>query len=135
MVGGLTGGVVVGSGVSLQDKSELCVVRFEKELAGVGTTGCDVTVSLDSKASQRLSSSSPTCMSMSNAVSGMSSGGGSPQDTAPLKMEGGVVETPLTRHCTACASGHVCGVQKVCSTIACRTLRESFGSRVHVMTH
>lgn len=81
MVGGLTGGVVVGSGGSMQDKSELCVVRFEKELAGVGTAGCDVTVSLDSKASQRLSSSSPTCMSMPNAVSGVSSGAGSPQET------------------------------------------------------
>uniref|UniRef100_A0A3B4VHA4 Sprouty related EVH1 domain containing 3 n=2 Tax=Seriola dumerili TaxID=41447 RepID=A0A3B4VHA4_SERDU len=81
MVGGLTGGVVVGGGGSLQDKSELCVVRFEKELAGVGTAGCDVTVSLDSKASQRLSSSSPTCMSMPNAVSGVSSGAGSPQET------------------------------------------------------
>uniref|UniRef100_A0A1A8MLL8 Sprouty-related, EVH1 domain containing 3 n=1 Tax=Nothobranchius pienaari TaxID=704102 RepID=A0A1A8MLL8_9TELE len=81
MVGGLTGGVVVGGGGSMQDKSELCVVRFEKELAGVGTAGCEVTVSLDSKASQRLSSSSPTCMSMSNAVSGVSSGAGSPQET------------------------------------------------------
>ncbi|KAG7480048.1 sprouty-related, EVH1 domain-containing protein 3 [Solea senegalensis] len=81
MVGGLTGGVVVGSGGSHQDKSELCVVRFEKELTGVGTAGCDVTVSLDSKASQRLSSSSPTCMSMPNAVSGVSSGAGSPQET------------------------------------------------------
>ncbi|CAJ1064967.1 sprouty-related%2C EVH1 domain-containing protein 3 [Xyrichtys novacula] len=81
MVGGLTGGVVVGGGGSLQDKSELCVVRFEKDLAGVGTTGCEVTVNLDSKASQRLSSSSPTCMSMPNAVSGVSSGAGSPQET------------------------------------------------------
>ncbi|XP_020563734.1 sprouty-related, EVH1 domain-containing protein 3 isoform X2 [Oryzias latipes] len=83
MVGGLTGGVVVGGGGSLQDKSDLCVVRFEKELAGVGTAGCEVTVSLDSKASQRLSSSSPTCMSMSmsNAVSGVSLGAGSPQET------------------------------------------------------
>lgn len=81
MVGGLTGGVVVGGGGSHQDKSELCVVRFEKELAGVGTAGCDVTVSLDSKASQRLSSSSPTCTSMPNAVSGVSSGAGSPQET------------------------------------------------------
>uniref|UniRef100_A0A087Y0W2 Sprouty related EVH1 domain containing 3 n=1 Tax=Poecilia formosa TaxID=48698 RepID=A0A087Y0W2_POEFO len=33
-----------------------------------------------SKASQRLSSSSPTCMSMPNAVSGVSSGAGSPQE-------------------------------------------------------
>lgn len=80
MVGGLTGGVVVGSGGSLQDKSELCVVRFKKELGGVGMAGCDVTVSLDSKASQRLSSSSPTCMSMPNAVSAASSGAGSPQE-------------------------------------------------------
>ncbi|XP_023207740.1 sprouty-related, EVH1 domain-containing protein 2 [Xiphophorus maculatus] len=82
MVGGLTGGVVVGGGGSQQDKSELCVVRFEKELAGVGPAGCEVTVSLDSKASQRLSSSSPTCMSMPNAVSGVSSGAGSPQEPA-----------------------------------------------------
>ncbi|XP_035009558.1 sprouty-related, EVH1 domain-containing protein 3 isoform X1 [Hippoglossus stenolepis] len=81
MVGGLTGGVVVSAGGSLQDKSELCVVRFEKDVAGVGTAGCEVTVSLDSKASQRLSSSSPTCMSMPNAVSGVSSGAGSPQET------------------------------------------------------
>ncbi|KAF3847413.1 hypothetical protein F7725_020441 [Dissostichus mawsoni] len=81
MVGGLTGGVVVGGGVSVPDKSELCVVRFEKDLAGVGTAGCDVTVSLDSKAAQRLSSSSPTCMSMPNAVSGVSSPAGSPQET------------------------------------------------------
>ncbi|KAF0030159.1 hypothetical protein F2P81_016890 [Scophthalmus maximus] len=81
MVGGLTGGVVVGGGGSVQDKSELCVVRFEKELSGVGTAGCDVTVSLESKASQRLSSSSPTCVSMPNAVSGVSSGAGSPQET------------------------------------------------------
>ncbi|XP_071216364.1 sprouty-related, EVH1 domain-containing protein 3 [Salvelinus alpinus] len=84
MVGGLTGGVVVGSGGSIQDKStELCVVRFEKEVAGVGTAGCEVTVTLDSKGSQRLSSSSsPTCMaSMPNAVSGGSSGAGSPQET------------------------------------------------------
>lgn len=80
MVGGLTGGVVVGSGGSLQDKSELCVVRFKKDLGGVGTAGCDVTVSLDCKASQRLSSSSPTCMSMPNAVSAASSGAGSPQE-------------------------------------------------------
>ncbi|CAG09043.1 unnamed protein product, partial [Tetraodon nigroviridis] len=81
MVGGLTGGVVVGGGGTLQDKSELCVVRFKKELGGVGMAGCDVTVSLDSKASQRLSSSSPTCMSMPNAVSAASSGAGSPQET------------------------------------------------------
>lgn len=80
MVGGLTGGVVVGSGGSLQEKSELCVVRFKKDLGGVGTAGCDVTVTLDSKASQRLSSSSPTCMSMPNAVSAPSSGAGSPQE-------------------------------------------------------
>ncbi|XP_051934920.1 sprouty-related, EVH1 domain-containing protein 3 isoform X2 [Hippocampus zosterae] len=80
MVGGLTGGVVVGSGGSLQDKSELCVVRFEKEMSGMGTGGCEVTVSLDSKAAQRLSSSSPTGMSIPNAVSGVSSGAGSPQE-------------------------------------------------------
>ncbi|XP_061733917.1 sprouty-related, EVH1 domain-containing protein 3 [Nerophis ophidion] len=78
MVGGLTGGVVVESGGSHQDKTELCVVRFEKE---AGTAGCEVTVSLDSKAAQRLSSSSPTCMSIPNAVSGVSSGAGSPQET------------------------------------------------------
>ncbi|KAM9811850.1 sprouty-related, EVH1 domain-containing protein 3 isoform 1-T1 [Syngnathus typhle] len=81
MVGGLTGGVVVGSGGSLQDKSELCVVRFEKEMSGLGTAGCDVTVSLDSKAAQRLSSPSPTNVSIPNAVSGVSSGAGSPQET------------------------------------------------------
>nr|XP_061797573.1 sprouty-related, EVH1 domain-containing protein 1-like [Nerophis lumbriciformis] len=81
MVGGLTGGVVVSSGGSLQDKSELCVVRFEKEMSGLGTGGCDVTVSLESKAAQRLSSSPPTCMSIPNAVSGGSSGAGSPQET------------------------------------------------------
>ncbi|KAL0168821.1 hypothetical protein M9458_037043, partial [Cirrhinus mrigala] len=63
-VGGLTGGVVVGGS---QDKSELCVVRFEKELAGVGTTGCEVTVMLDTKGSQR--NSSPTCMP--NAMPGV----------------------------------------------------------------
>ncbi|KAG9273301.1 sprouty-related, EVH1 domain-containing protein 3 isoform X1 [Astyanax mexicanus] len=73
-VGGLTGGVVVGGG---PDKSELCVVRFEKELAGVGITGCEVTVMLDTKGSQH--HSSPTCMP--NAVPGSSSAGGSPQET------------------------------------------------------
>ncbi|XP_030621078.1 sprouty-related, EVH1 domain-containing protein 3 [Chanos chanos] len=77
-VGGLTGGVVVGG----QDKSELCVVRFEKELAGVGTAGCEVTVMLDAKGSgQRHSSSSPGCMAMPNAVPGAPSAGGSPQET------------------------------------------------------
>uniref|UniRef100_A0AAY4DG58 Uncharacterized protein n=1 Tax=Denticeps clupeoides TaxID=299321 RepID=A0AAY4DG58_9TELE len=74
-VGGLTGGVVVGSG---PDK-ELCVVRFEKELAGVGPAGCEVTVALDSKGSRGPHSSSP--MSMPNAMSGVSSVGGSPPDT------------------------------------------------------
>ncbi|XP_055031037.1 sprouty-related, EVH1 domain-containing protein 3 isoform X2 [Misgurnus anguillicaudatus] len=73
-VGGLTGGVVVGGG---PDKTELCVVRFEKELAGVGTTGCEVTVMLDTKGSQH--HSSPTCMP--NAVPGVPSAGGSPQET------------------------------------------------------
>ncbi|XP_016431174.1 LOW QUALITY PROTEIN: sprouty-related, EVH1 domain-containing protein 3-like [Sinocyclocheilus rhinocerous] len=73
-VGGLTGGVVVGGG---QDKSELCVVRFEKELAGVGTTGCEVTVMLDTKGSQL--NSSPTCMP--NAMPGVPSASGSPQET------------------------------------------------------
>ncbi|XP_016334218.1 sprouty-related, EVH1 domain-containing protein 2-like, partial [Sinocyclocheilus anshuiensis] len=73
-VGGLTGGVVVGGS---QDKSELCVVRFEKELAGVGTTGCEVTVILDTKGSQL--NSSPTCMP--NAVPGVPSASSSPQET------------------------------------------------------
>ncbi|XP_059362050.1 sprouty-related, EVH1 domain-containing protein 3 isoform X1 [Carassius carassius] len=73
-VGGLTGGVVVGGG---QDKTELCVVRFEKELAGVGTTGCEVTIMLDTKGSQR--NSSPTCMP--NAVPGVPSASGSPEET------------------------------------------------------
>ncbi|XP_019128474.1 sprouty-related, EVH1 domain-containing protein 3 isoform X2 [Larimichthys crocea] len=104
-VGGLTGGVVVGGGGSVQDKSELCVhVRFEKELAGVGTAGCDVTVSLDSKASQRLSSSSPTCIS--NAVSGVSSGAGSPQETG--KGDPGVIspddDSPCPQASSSCSS-------------------------------
>ncbi|XP_056468348.1 sprouty-related, EVH1 domain-containing protein 3 [Gadus chalcogrammus] len=86
MVGGLTGGVVVGvGGAGLQDKSELCVVRFEKEpgSAGGGPAGCEVTVSLDSKGSrQRLSSSSPTCVASSaHPSSGVSSAAGSPQET------------------------------------------------------
>ncbi|KAJ8402161.1 hypothetical protein AAFF_G00370260, partial [Aldrovandia affinis] len=52
-----------GGGSGSQDKSELCVVRFEKEQAGAG----EVTVTLDAKAPQRLSSSSsPT--SAPNAV-------------------------------------------------------------------
>ncbi|XP_077578931.1 sprouty-related, EVH1 domain-containing protein 3 [Stigmatopora nigra] len=72
VVGGLTGGVVV---VGPQDKSELCVVRFEKEPSGSG--GCDVTLTLDSKASRRPSSSPPA----PNVASGGSSGAGSPQET------------------------------------------------------
>ncbi|XP_029111054.1 sprouty-related, EVH1 domain-containing protein 3 isoform X2 [Scleropages formosus] len=79
--GGGFGGGVVGGGVGGQDKSELCVVRFDKELAGMGVAGCEVTVSLDSKGSQRPSSSSPTCASTPNAVSGVPAVGGSPQDT------------------------------------------------------
>uniref|UniRef100_A0A672JZ90 Sprouty related EVH1 domain containing 3 n=2 Tax=Sinocyclocheilus TaxID=75365 RepID=A0A672JZ90_SINGR len=55
----------------------LCVVRFEKELAGVGTTGCEVTVMLDTKGSQL--NSSPTCMP--NAVPGVPSASSSPQET------------------------------------------------------
>ncbi|KAM6973749.1 LOW QUALITY PROTEIN: sprouty-related, EVH1 domain-containing protein 3 [Aplochiton taeniatus] len=79
MVGGLTGGVVVGGGGgSLQDKAELCVVRFDKD---VGSAGCEVTTNPDSKSSQCLSSSSPACPSVPNAVSGVSSGTGSPQET------------------------------------------------------
>ncbi|KAG5269054.1 hypothetical protein AALO_G00197780 [Alosa alosa] len=75
-VGGLTGGVVVGTG----PEKEVCVVRFEKELAGVGTAGCEVTISLDPKGSGR-HLSSPTCTAMPNATSGMSPTGGSPQET------------------------------------------------------
>lgn len=50
------------------------------------------------------------------------------------RMGGADAEMPQTRPCTACASGPVCGAQRVCSTTACRTLRESSGSLVHVMT-
>ncbi|XP_061576430.1 sprouty-related, EVH1 domain-containing protein 3 [Cololabis saira] len=67
-VGGLTGGVVVGGA---QDK-ELCVVRFEKELAG--PAGCELSAGPDSKAS-------PACASPPNTVPGVSSGAGSPTDT------------------------------------------------------
>lgn len=76
-VGGLTGGVMVGGGL----EKEVSVVRFEKELAGVGTADCEVTISLDPKGSARHLSSSPTGTSMPNAVSGMSPTGGSPQET------------------------------------------------------
>ncbi|XP_062409059.1 sprouty-related, EVH1 domain-containing protein 3 [Sardina pilchardus] len=75
-VGGITGGVVVGTGA----EKEVCVVRFEKELAGVGTAGCEVTISLDPKGSGR-HLSSPTCTAMPNAMSGTSPTGGSPQET------------------------------------------------------
>ncbi|KTG07120.1 hypothetical protein cypCar_00000050, partial [Cyprinus carpio] len=68
------GGVVVGAA---RDRTELCVVRFEKELAGVGTTGCEVTVMLDTKGSQL--NSSPTCIP--NAMPGVPSASGSPEET------------------------------------------------------
>ncbi|XP_023662891.1 sprouty-related, EVH1 domain-containing protein 3 isoform X2 [Paramormyrops kingsleyae] len=71
--GGLAGGIV-------QDKSELCVVRFDKELAGMGMPGCEVTINLDSKGGHRHSSSSPTCGSTPTA-SNAPPGAGSPQDT------------------------------------------------------
>ncbi|XP_061683171.1 sprouty-related, EVH1 domain-containing protein 3 isoform X2 [Syngnathoides biaculeatus] len=111
MVGGLTGGVVVGSRGSLQDKSELCGVRFEKEMSGVGTGGCDVTVSLDSKAAQRLSSSSPTCMSIPNVVSGVSSGAGSPQETGKGSPSPCCIHTSLAtpRSRTRKRGGGTCG--------------------------
>lgn len=54
--------------------------------------------------------------------------------SALQRMGGADAETPRTRPCTACASGPVCGAQRVCSTIVCRTLRESSGSLVRVMT-
>lgn len=88
-VGGLTGGVMVGSGT---DKSELCVVHFEKELAGVGTTGCEVTVVLDTKGSRR-HSSSPTCMP--NAMSGASPASGSPQETGKSSPSPCCIHTSL----------------------------------------
>lgn len=53
------------------------MVRFEKDLAGVGTAGCEVTIALDPKGHL----SSPTCAPMPNAMSGMSPTGGSPKET------------------------------------------------------
>ncbi|XP_058243198.1 sprouty-related, EVH1 domain-containing protein 3 isoform X3 [Hemibagrus wyckioides] len=88
-VGGLTGGVMVGSG---SDKSELCVVHFEKELASVGTTGCEVNVMLDTKGSRR-HSSSPTCMP--NAMSGASPVSGSPQETGKSSPSPCCIHTSL----------------------------------------
>ncbi|XP_053479300.1 sprouty-related, EVH1 domain-containing protein 3 [Ictalurus furcatus] len=88
-VGGLTGGVMVGGG---PDKSELCVVHFEKELAGVGTPGCEVTVMLDTKGSRR-HSSSPTCMP--NAISGASPASGSPQETGKSSPSPCCIHTSL----------------------------------------
>ncbi|KAK3547968.1 hypothetical protein QTP70_001634 [Hemibagrus guttatus] len=88
-VGGLTGGVMVGSG---PDKSELCVVHFEKELASVGTTGCEVNVMLDTKGSRR-HSSSPTCMP--NAMSGASPVSGSPQETGKSSPSPCCIHTSL----------------------------------------
>ncbi|KAJ8368674.1 hypothetical protein SKAU_G00087020 [Synaphobranchus kaupii] len=64
-----------------RDKSELCVVRFEKELAGVGVTGCEVSVTLDRKGLQRHPSVTPSCDRGPNTASGAPSAGGSPQDT------------------------------------------------------
>lgn len=54
--------------------------------------------------------------------------------SALRRTGGAAAETPRTRPCTACASGPVCGAQRVCSTTACRTLRESSGSLAPVMT-
>ncbi|XP_069042579.1 sprouty-related, EVH1 domain-containing protein 3 isoform X2 [Lepisosteus oculatus] len=59
------GGGVGGSGAP--DKAELCVVRFEKELAG-GPVGSEVAVTLDSKPPLRLATPSPTCGPGPNAV-------------------------------------------------------------------
>ncbi|XP_060733681.1 sprouty-related, EVH1 domain-containing protein 3 [Tachysurus vachellii] len=88
-VGGLTGGVMVGRG---PDKSELCVVHFEKELPSVGTTGCEVTVIMDTKGSRR-HSSSPTCMP--NAMSGASPVSGSPQETGKSSPSPCCIHTSL----------------------------------------
>ncbi|KAJ3589987.1 hypothetical protein NHX12_007944 [Muraenolepis orangiensis] len=71
LVGGLTGGVVVGSGgAGPQDKAELCVVRFQKEPGSGG--GPDA---VEAKGPRRLSSGSPVCPS-----SGVSSAAGSPRE-------------------------------------------------------
>ncbi|XP_061073901.1 sprouty-related, EVH1 domain-containing protein 3 [Conger conger] len=80
-IGGLGGGVIVGGG-DPQDKTELCVVRFEKELAGVGVTGCEVTVTLERKGVQRHPSATPSCggVGPNAAPSCPPSAGGSPQD-------------------------------------------------------
>ncbi|XP_063060438.1 sprouty-related, EVH1 domain-containing protein 3 [Engraulis encrasicolus] len=89
LVGGLTGGVVVpggGGGGGGGSGPEKHVVRYEKELAGVGTAECEVTIALDpaSAKGSGCHHSSPTCPSMPNAVSGMSpmsgGGGSSPQE-------------------------------------------------------
>ncbi|KAL4658595.1 sprouty-related, EVH1 domain-containing protein 3 [Arapaima gigas] len=72
--GGFQGGSV------LQDKSEMCVVHFEKEMTGMGVGGVEVGVNLDSKVSQRLSSGSATCVSAPNTGTGIATTPGSPLD-------------------------------------------------------
>nr|XP_023656199.1 sprouty-related, EVH1 domain-containing protein 3-like [Paramormyrops kingsleyae] len=62
----------------LSDKSELCAVHFEKDLARVGVGGAEVAVMLDSKLPQRLSAGSPTCISAPNAVTSPGGGAGCP---------------------------------------------------------
>lgn len=54
--------------------------------------------------------------------------------SALRRTGGAAAEMPRTRPCTACASGPACGAQRVCSTTACQTLRESSGSRARVKT-
>lgn len=54
--------------------------------------------------------------------------------SALRRTGGAAAEMPQTQPCTACASGPVCGVLRVYSTTACRTLRESSGSLAPVMT-
>lgn len=56
------------------------------------------------------------------------------QCSAPLRTGGAAAEMPLTRPCTASASGPACGARRACSTTACRTRRESSGSRAPAMT-
>ncbi|KAG7483865.1 hypothetical protein MATL_G00042910 [Megalops atlanticus] len=96
------GGVVMGlgGGGGSQDKSELCVVRFEKEQVGLG----EVTVTLDAKASQRLSSSSsPTCVSRPHAVTS------APPSPSSCCLHASL-STPRSRTRKRGGGGHDCGL-------------------------
>uniref|UniRef100_A0A3B3T9D7 Sprouty related EVH1 domain containing 3 n=1 Tax=Paramormyrops kingsleyae TaxID=1676925 RepID=A0A3B3T9D7_9TELE len=97
----------------LSDKSELCAVHFEKDLARMAPPGPRMT--LPARPPHR----HPPPPAASIAV----------PSSAPQTMGAAAARMPLTQPCTACASGPACGAPRACSTIVPRTRRASSGSR------